>query len=190
MENLNKLALVSQPARDLQPFQSFRSFQVLRCHDGVRLRAFFLSFDFDQRRGYFGGGVSDQSVSEYCDTIDWDRTTVIARGGASSLEAVAILTSLPPDHTAADLSVACPLPYCHEAFMAELLDVASDAAALRYRRLIVSRELARPDLLASLRENQAARFGCENIEINLVRTICNGERPGISLPDSIATSCR
>jgi hypothetical protein len=167
MEHLSKLAVASQPERGLQSFQSLRSFQILRRHSGVRLRAFFLSFDFDQRRAYFGGGVSNQSVSEYCDTIDWDDTTVIARGGPSSLEAVAILTSLPPNHTAADLSIACPQPCSHEAFMAELLDLAIDVAALRYRRLIVSRELASPELLALLRENHAALFGCENIEIDL-----------------------
>jgi hypothetical protein len=135
MENLNKLAVASQPARGLQSFQSVRSFQILRRHDGARLRAFFLSFDFDQRRAYFGGDVSNQSVCEYCDAIDWDHTTVIARGGPSRLEAVAILKSLPPNHTAADLSIACPQPCCHESFMPELLDLAIDVATLRYRRI-------------------------------------------------------
>jgi hypothetical protein len=158
---LNELTVVSQHAR------GFQSFQILSCRDGDRLRCFFLSFDFDQRRAYFGGGVSDQSVSEYCDTIDWDHTTVIARGGPYSLAATAILTSLAPSHTAADLSIACPLLCDHERVVAELLDLAVDVAALRYQRLIVSRELANPDLLALLREYQAARFGCENIEVHL-----------------------
>src|ERR1700719_3355375 len=138
MASLNRLTVASQPARGLQSFQSLRSFQILRCHDGVRLRAFFLAFDFDQRRAYFGGGVSDQSVSEYCDTIDWDHTTVIARGGLYGLEATAILTSLPPSHAAAELSIACPSPCDHSSVVAELLDLAVDAAALRYRRLIVN----------------------------------------------------
>jgi hypothetical protein len=135
MENLNKLAVESQPARGLQSFQRLRSFQILRRHDGARLRAFFLSFDFDQRRAYFGGDISNQSVCEYCDAIDWDHTTVIARGGPSGLEAVAILKSLPPNHTTADLSIACPQPCSHESFMPELLDVAVDVATLRYRRI-------------------------------------------------------
>ena len=167
MGNLNKLPVASQPERGLQSLQNLRSFQILRCHDGVRLRAFFLSFDFDQRRAYFGGGVSNQSISEYCDTIDWDHTTVIARGGLYSLEAAAILTSQPPHHAMADLSIACPLQDGHELMVAELLDFAVDLAALRYRRLIVSRELAGSALLALLRENQAARFGRENIDIDL-----------------------
>jgi hypothetical protein len=158
---LSKLAVASQRMRNLQ------SFQILGHHDGVRLRAFFLAFDFDQRRAYFGGGVSDQSVSEYCDTIDWDHTTVIARGGLYGLEATAILTSLPPSHTAAELSIACPSPCDHSSVVAELLDLAVDAAALRHRRLIVNRELADADLLALLRENHAARFGCEHVEIDL-----------------------
>jgi len=75
--------------------------------------------------------------------------------------------------------------------IAELLDLAVDLAALRYRRLIVSRESASPELLALLREDQAARFGCENIEIDLGhRAVWNVGRPGPCLPDSIATSCR
>jgi hypothetical protein len=158
---LSRLAIASQRSRGL------RSSQILGYHDEERLRAFFLSFDFDQRRGYFGGGVSDQSIDKYCGTIDWDHTTVIARGGPYCLEAAAILTSLPPSHTAAELSIACPLLCDHEPIIAELLDLAIDVAALRYGRLVVNRGLADPDLLASLRENQAARFGCEHIEIDL-----------------------
>jgi hypothetical protein len=103
--------------------------------------------------------------AKYCDTIDWDHTTVIARGGQYCLEAAAILTSLPSDHTMADLSIACPLLGSHQPMVTELLDLAVDLAALRYRRLIVSRELANPDLLALLLENRTARLGCNHIEI-------------------------
>ena len=92
---------------------------------------------------------------------------MIARGGLYGLEATAILTSLPPSHAAAELSIACPSPCDHSSVVAELLDLAVDAAALRYRRLIVNRELADADLLALLRENHAARFGCEHVEIDL-----------------------
>src|ERR1700758_3731817 len=82
-------------------------FELLRRSDEVRLRDLLLSFDFDQRRAYFGGGVSDQSISDFCATIDWDHTTAIARSGPIHLEAVAMLTSLPPAHTAVELSIAC-----------------------------------------------------------------------------------
>ena len=53
MESIQtRLALASQRAAGQ------RSFQILGDHDLPRLEAFFLSFDFDQRRGYFGGGIS------------------------------------------------------------------------------------------------------------------------------------
>ena len=144
-----------------------QSFQILKRHDEVRLRAFLLSFDFDHRRAYFGGGVSDQSIGDYCATIDWDHTTVIAQSGPLQLKAVAILTSLPPAHTTVELSIACPSRDDHERLVADLLDLALDVAALRYWRLMVSREHASPDLMALLREHPAAQFGCETIEIDL-----------------------
>jgi len=49
----------------------------------------------------------------------------------------------------------------------ELLDLAIDVATLRFRKLIGGRELANSELLASLRENQTARFNCEHVEIHL-----------------------
>jgi hypothetical protein len=90
----------------------------------------------------------------------------VARGWLCRLEAAAILTSLPPNHAVAELSIAPPSGG-HESMVAELLDLAVDLAARRYRRLIVSRERANPDLRALLLENQGARLGCDNIEIHL-----------------------
>jgi hypothetical protein len=158
---LSRLAVASQRAPGL------RSFQILKRHDEMRLRAFFLSFDFDQRRAYFGGGISDPAVREHCKTIDWDNTTIIARSGPACIDAVAVLASLPPAHTTAELSLACPLPGNQTQVVGELLDLAVDVAAIRYRALIVSRELANPDLLALLRENRATRFCGEHVEIPL-----------------------
>jgi len=82
---LNKLAVASQRAPGL------RSFQFMNSNDLHKLEAFFLSFDFDQRRAYFGGGVSDQSVRNYCGMIDWDHTTAIARTGPYCPEAIALV---------------------------------------------------------------------------------------------------
>jgi hypothetical protein len=159
--SLSRLAATSQRPPD------FRSHQILKRYDEVRLRAFFLSFDFDQRRAYFGGGMSDQSIGDYCASMDWDHTTVIARSGPIHLEAVAILISLPPAHTSVELSIACLPVGDHERIVAELLATSLDVAALRHRTLIVNREFANPDLPALLRENPAAHFRCETIEIDL-----------------------
>jgi hypothetical protein len=146
---LSKLAVASQRVLGL------RSFQILKRHDELRLRAFFLSFDFDQRRAYFGGDMSDPAIREYCETIDWENITMIARSGPACIDAVIILASLPPAHTTARLSLACPLSGNQAQVVRELLDLAIDVAALRFRKLIGSRELANLELLALLRENQA-----------------------------------
>ena len=163
---LDLLALASQRA----PGQ--RSFQLLCDRDLPRLDAFFLSFDFDQRRAYFGGGVSDQSVREYCRAIDWRTTMVIARSGPYCLEAVATLVFLPPDHAIFEFSVGCPLSCNQRPIIAELLYLAIEIGALGHRTLLVRRELANTDLLSLLRDNDLAVFDCENVELDLATTRC------------------
>jgi len=158
---LRKLALASQRA----PGQ--RTFQFLHHHDLPRLEAFFLSFDFDQRRTYFGGGISDQSIRSYCSAIDWTATTVIARGGPYCLEAVAMLVSRPPDHASVELSIGCPLACNQRSIMAELLDLSIEVAACKYQALVVSHELAPPGLLGLLRRNYLASFGRDYARIDL-----------------------
>ena len=158
---LNRLALASQRAAGQQIFQ------VLREHDLPRLDAFFLSFDFDQRRSYFGGGISDQAILEHCRAIDWSCTTLIARSGPYCIEAVAMLVSLPPDHSVAELSVGCPLHCNQRPIVAELFDLAIEFGAPRYQTLLVRRELAHADLLSLLRENSRARFDHENVRLDL-----------------------
>src|SRR5262245_2054895 len=158
---LNRMALASQRAGGL------RAFQLLSEHDLPRLEAFFLSFDFDQRRGYFGGGISDQSIRDHCRAIDWGCATLIARGGPYCIEAVATLVSLPSDHLVGELSVGCPLDCNQQPIVAELLNLAIEVGALRYRTLLVRRELAHADLLCLLRENRRARFDCEHVRLDL-----------------------
>ena len=163
---LNRLALASQRAPGM------RSFELLGDRDLTRLHAFFLSFDFDQRRAYFGGGISDQSIREYCHAVDWTTTTVIARSGPYCLEAVAMLVSLPPDHTIFEFSVGCPLSCNQRPIIAELLDLAIEISALGHRTLLVRRELAHPDLLSLLRGNDQARFAGEKVELDLATAGC------------------
>ena len=163
---LNRLALASQRAPGM------RSFELLGERDLPRLHAFFLSFDFDQRRAYFGGGISDQSIREYCRAVDWGTTMVIARSGPYCLEAVGMLVYLPPDHAVFEFSVGCPL-YCNQRpIIAELLDLAIEISALGHRTLLVRRELAHPDLLSLLRDNDLARFDCENVQLDLATIKC------------------
>ena len=157
-----RLTLASQRASGL------RLFQILSDHDLPKLEAFFLSFDFDQRRAYFGGGVSSQSIRKYCRGIDWRSTTIIARSGPYCLEAIAMLVSLPPDHATVELSIACPLACQQRSIVAELFELAIEIGALGKRKLIVSRELAHPDLMSLLRSSGLGRFGSELVEVDLV----------------------
>jgi hypothetical protein len=160
MESIQtRLALASQRAAGQ------RSFQILGDHDLPRLEAFFLSFDFDQRRGYFGGGISSQSIRKFCRSIDWNVTTIIARSGPCCLEAIATLVSLPPDYTAVELSIACPLACEQQPIIAELFELA--IGALGNRKVIVSRELAHPDLMALVRSSGLGRFESDHVEIDL-----------------------
>jgi hypothetical protein len=156
-----RLTLASQRAAGL------RTFQILSDHDRPKLEAFFLSFDFDQRRAFFGGGISSQSIRKYCRDIDWGSTTMIARSGPYCLETIAILVSLPPDHTTVELSVACPLACPQPSIVAELLELAVEIGTLGGRKLIVSRELAHPDLMVLLRSSGRGRFGNDHVEVDL-----------------------
>lgn len=158
---LNQLALATQRAPGL------RSYQLLGGHDWPRLDAFFQSFDFDQRRAYFGGGISDHSIRDFCRAIHWGSATIIARGGPYCIEAVAMLSALPPDQADAELSIACPLICDQRAIVAELVDIALEIAAAEYRSVIVRRELGHPDLLALLRDHELARFDCETVRLTL-----------------------
>ena len=128
---------------------SMRGFQVLSHRDVARLEAFFLTFDFDRRRKYFGGGMSDAAIRQFWLTIRWSETTVIVRANASDLAAIAVLTA-PAGQRIAELSIACA-PSCDgSATVADLLDLALTVASLSYSELTVHRACATPDLLTLL----------------------------------------
>ena len=158
---LSRLALASERAPGL------RGFQVLGYNDLQRLEAFFLAFDFDQRRDYFGGGVSNESVLDFCKAIRWTETTIIARSGPYCLEAIATIAAMAPDLRAAELSMACPLSCDRRPIVADLLDLALMTASLSYRQLIVNRELAMPELLTLLRGSPSATFGADIVRIDV-----------------------
>jgi hypothetical protein len=144
-----------------------RSYQHLDFHDSPRIAAFFLCFDFDQRRSYFGGGVSDQSVQQYCQDIDWAITDMIGRTGPYCLEALAMITELPIDCTKAELAIACPLACRQSDILSDLIVGSIEFGLSKYRSLIVQRELAHPDLVAQLIESKFAITRRDEIEIIL-----------------------
>ena len=129
--------------------RSMSGFQVLTQRDQPKLEALFLGFDFDERRKYFGAGVSDASIRDYCRSICWRETTIIARSASSVLEAVAILTA-PIGARIAELAIARAADAEDASVVADLLELSLSVASLSYPQLIVHREHASEELLAAL----------------------------------------
>jgi len=142
-----------------------RSCQHLDFHDAPRIAAFFLCFDFDQRRSYFGGGVSDQAVRQYCQRIDWTTTDMIGRSGSYCLEALALITEVPMNRTRGELAIACPLACRQRNILSDLMTSAIEFGLSKYCTLVVHRELAHPDLVAKLRESGCAITRGDEIEL-------------------------
>lgn len=144
-----------------------RSFQLLTHHDSPRLESFFLAMTFDQRRCCFGGGLSDDAITRFCRTIDWERVLIIGRTGPYCPEAVAMISALSTDATTAELSIICPLDCDRSAIIRTLRDLAVCAAVARYRKLVVHRELSPPDIVRTLLEISTASETSSDIIIKL-----------------------
>jgi hypothetical protein len=143
-----------------------RGFQILSHRDRPRLEAFFLAFDFDERRQYFGGGMSDDSIRDYCRSFHWNETTIIARSCGASLDAVAVIATTASPRIA-ELSVACASGSDREALVADLLDLALAAASLSYSQLIVAHQKAMPELLALLQRSPFAVFDVDAVHVDV-----------------------
>jgi hypothetical protein len=102
-----------------------RPLQILTANDVNRLSAFYLSLDFDGRRRRFGGGRSDESIVAYCQTINWQRTIIIARGSSYLLDAVVEIHSLSEDWNHAEITLTCPLQCDRSRIFAELFQLAA-----------------------------------------------------------------
>jgi hypothetical protein len=151
------------PPRGISPM---RGVQILSYRDRPRLEAFFLAFNFDQRREYFGGGVSDESILDYCRAIRWSKTTVIARSCDARLEAVAIVTAT-ASRGIAELSIACAPECDRQSMVADLLDLSLTAASLNYLQLIVHYERAVPELLTLLHRSHFAVFDVGIVRVDV-----------------------
>jgi hypothetical protein len=139
-------------------------FRSLVRQDGTKLTAFFLSLDFDQRRSYFGGGLSDQAIADFCGTIDWDRTTIVACSTSQRLEAVALIAYIPPDCEMAELSMWCS-PYCDRSTtVCNLFDLARATVSHRCE-LIIDREFAMPELIHLVQERSIGTFAADEVRI-------------------------
>jgi hypothetical protein len=143
-----------------------RSFQILSHKDRPRFEAFFLTFDVDQRREYFGRNVPDDSIRDYCRAIRWNETTVIAHSCGTRLEAVAIITATTSQRIA-ELSVACASGCDRQILAEKLLNLALAAASLSCSQLIVRSERAMPELLALLHRSPFAIFDVDVVHVDV-----------------------
>jgi hypothetical protein len=139
-------------------------FRSLDQQDWTTLKAFFLARDFDQRRSYFGGGLSDRAIAEFCDTIDWDRMTIVARSTSHRLEALALIAYISPACETAELSMLCS-PCCDRSTtVGNLFDLAR-ATVSSCCELIIHREFAMPELLHLVHERSIGAFAADEVRI-------------------------
>lgn len=144
--------------------QGAMCFQVLSHRDLPRLEAFFLGLDFDQRQTYFGGGISDASLRDYCRGVDWIETTIIARSDGACVDAIAMITATRSQRTA-ELAIACAPARDRASIVGDLLDLALTAASLSYSHLLVRRDRATPELLTLLNRFASAAFDGDIVRI-------------------------
>jgi hypothetical protein len=125
-------------ATDLpRPRNHGRSLQLLTANDADRLETFYLGLDFDSRRARFGGAQSDQSIVAYCQSIDWQRAVIIARGGSRLLDAVLEVHPLSQGWDRAEITLTSPLDCDRDHIFAELLQLAALTAGRRGCRSFV-----------------------------------------------------
>ena len=140
------------------------SFELLGRRDPTELKTFFLSLSFDQRRSYFGGSLSDVAIAEFCETIDWTHTRVIAGHTHDRLNGLAVLAYTPPNFDWAELSMVYSGDCNRQRVVSDLFDL---AMALAPPRCLVSilREFAMPELIQLIRERGIGTFLADEIRI-------------------------
>ena|ERR1700760_338723 len=139
-------------------------FRQLGPQDGTKLQAFFVSLDFDQRRSYFGGALSDQAITAFCEAVDWDRMRIIACSTPSCLEAIAFISYTLPSCETAELSMVCSQNCDRSRTVHHLFDLAT-ATAPADCELIVHREFAMPELIQLVHERSIGEIAVDEIRI-------------------------
>ena len=140
------------------------SFELLGRHDLAKLATFLLSLNFDQRRSYFAGGLSDPAIAEFCNTIDWTRTRIVASCIFDRLDGIAVLAYTSPNFETAELSMAysggrdCPR------VVSGLFDLAM-AIAAPHCEVSILREFAIPELIQMIRQRKLGTFMTDEIRI-------------------------
>jgi hypothetical protein len=150
------------------------SFKLLGRHDQAKLEDFFLSLNFDQRRSYFAGSLSNLAIAGFCETIDWIHTRIIASCILDRLNGMAVLSYTPPNFETAELSIVYSGGRDHPIVVSDLFDLAMTIAPPRCEVSIL-RDFAMPELIQLIRERGIGTFMADEIRIPvhlMQRVIC------------------
>jgi hypothetical protein len=140
------------------------SFKLLSRQDQAKLEDFFLSLNFDQRRSYFAGSLSNLAIAGFCKTIDWIHTKIIASCIRDRMNGMAVLSCTPPNFETAELSIVCSGGRDHPIIVSDLFDLAMAIAPLRCEVSIL-RDFAMPELIQLIRERGVGTFMADEIRI-------------------------
>jgi hypothetical protein len=140
------------------------SFKLLGPQDEAKLEDFFLSLNFDQRRRYFAGSLSNSAIAGFCKTIDWTHTKIIASCMRDRMNGMAALFYTPPNFETAELSIACSGGRDHPIIVSDLFDLATAIAPLGCEVSIL-RDFAMPELIQLIRERGIGTFMADEIRI-------------------------
>jgi hypothetical protein len=140
------------------------SFELLGRYDLAKLETFLLSLNFDQRRSYFAGSLSNLAIAEFCRTIDWTRTRIIASSISDRLDGMAVLAYTSPNFEKAELSMAYSGGRDRPRVVSGLFDLVMAIAAPCCEVSIV-REFALPELIQMIRQREIGTFMADEIRI-------------------------
>jgi hypothetical protein len=140
------------------------SFRLLGRQDQAKLKDFFLSLNFDQRRSYFAGSLSNLAIAGFCETIDWIDTKIIASCILDRMNGIAVLSYAPPNFETAELSIVCSGGRDRPIVVSELFDLAMAIAPPRCEVSIL-RDFAMPELVQLIRERGIGTFMTDEIRI-------------------------
>jgi hypothetical protein len=155
----------AQDFSSIAPY-SFRSLSTEDI-DGLLL-PYYLGLDFDARRARFGGAVSDSSIRQYCQGLDFDRAIVLACLDTANLVAVIELHSIAPDWRCAELVLASSATGDQTTILGHLLQLAAFAAGKRgCAALMLTNEAQNREALALLGGMASTRLQEDDVFVDL-----------------------
>lgn len=112
-----------------RPAAEKRSFRPLTKRDSQLMSGFYLGLSAEDRRGRFGGSLSDETVWRHCASVNWAQCLVYACVEGAKITALAELHWLAAYPQAAEIVLCCPECDAADHVGAHLVQLAVFAAA-------------------------------------------------------------